>query len=218
MSLVAEFILSILAVSAFSVGAEAIRPLKSSPSDSRSRCSNANGRAQIELPGPAFLDDAPPLLVTLERRPRHREARDRHRLAPCRFPAYWRWRSRPRGGRPKITDEIRELIRRLAEENPDWGAPKIHGEMQKLGFVVSERTVARYLRRIQHRVDPGKRWLAFLQNHREVQVKNFFIGNNLSSVFDAVSTSAASLFTVTLSCCEARAIATSTRTVRLTLS
>ena len=86
------------------------------------------------------------------------------------FRLYWRWRSRPRGGRPKITDEIRALIRRLAEENPGWGAPKIHGELQKLGFVVSERTVARYLRRVQRRGDPGKRWLAFLQNHREVIV------------------------------------------------
>ena len=84
------------------------------------------------------------------------------------FRLYWRWRSRPRGGRPKITDEIRVLIRRLAEENPDWGAPKIHGELQKLGFVVSERRVARYLRRIRRRGDPAKGWLAFLQNHREV--------------------------------------------------
>ena len=87
----------------------------------------------------------------------------RHRAG---FRLYWRWRSRPRGGRPNITDEIRGLIRRLAEENPDWGAPKIHGELQKLGFVVSERTVARYLRRVRRRGDSGKRWLAFLRNHR----------------------------------------------------
>jgi putative transposase len=84
------------------------------------------------------------------------------------FRLYWRWRSRPRGGRPKITDEIRRLIRRMAEENAGWGAPKIHGELLKLGLEVSERTVARYLRRIRRRGDPGKRWLAFLQNHREV--------------------------------------------------
>ena len=84
------------------------------------------------------------------------------------FRLYWRWRARPRGGRPKITEEIRVLIRRVAEENPDWGAPKIHGELQKLGFVVSERSVARYLRRLRRRGDPCKRWLAFLQNHREV--------------------------------------------------
>jgi transposase InsO family protein len=84
------------------------------------------------------------------------------------FRLYWRWRSRPRGGRPKITEEIRVLIRRLAQENPDWGAPKNPGEIQKLGFVVSERSVARYLRRIRRRGDPAKRWLAFLQNHREV--------------------------------------------------
>jgi putative transposase len=61
------------------------------------------------------------------------------------FRLYWRWRSRPRGGRPKITEEIRVLIQRLAQENQGWGAPKIHGELQKLGLVVSERSVARYL-------------------------------------------------------------------------
>jgi transposase InsO family protein len=83
------------------------------------------------------------------------------------FGVYWRWRSRPRGGRPRITEAVRSLIRRLAQENPDWGAPKIHGELQKLGILVSERTVARYLRRIQRRGDPAKRWLVFLRNHRE---------------------------------------------------
>jgi len=86
------------------------------------------------------------------------------------FRLYWRWRSRPRGGRPKITEEIRALIRRMVEENEGWGAPKIHGELLKLGFVVSERTVARYLRRVRRRGDSGKRWLTFLRNHREVIV------------------------------------------------
>jgi hypothetical protein len=86
------------------------------------------------------------------------------------FRLYWGWRSRPRSGRPKITEEIRELIRRLAQENSNWGAPKIHGELIKLGFQISERTVARYLRRVGRRGDPAKRWRAFLQNHREVIV------------------------------------------------
>lgn len=84
------------------------------------------------------------------------------------FQLYWRWRSCPRGGRPKVTEEIRALIRRLAQENHSWGAPKIHGELQKLGLVVSERSVARYLRRMRRGSDPAKRWLTFLQNHREV--------------------------------------------------
>ena len=86
------------------------------------------------------------------------------------FRRYWRWRSRQRGGRPKITEEMRGLIRRLAEENPDWGAPRIHGELWKLGFIVSERTVARYLRRSRRRGEGRKRWLAFLKNHREATV------------------------------------------------
>jgi len=85
------------------------------------------------------------------------------------FRLYWRWPSRP-GGRPKTTGEIRDLIHHLAEENPTWGAPKIHGELLKLGLVVSERTVARYLPRVRRRGDPGKRWLTFLKNHREVIV------------------------------------------------
>jgi hypothetical protein len=87
------------------------------------------------------------------------------------FRLYWRWRSRPRGGRPKVSEEIRVLIRRMALENADWGAPRIHGEILKLGFEVSERTVARYLRRLQpRRGDPAKRWLSFLANHREAIV------------------------------------------------
>jgi len=86
------------------------------------------------------------------------------------FRLYWRWRSRSRGGRPKVSEEIRTLIRRMAVENADWGAPKIHGELLKLGFEVSERTVARYLQRLRRRGDTAKRWLAFLANHREVIV------------------------------------------------
>jgi putative transposase len=84
------------------------------------------------------------------------------------FRLYCRWRSRPLGGRPKITEEIRVLIRQLAQENQDWGAPKIHGELQNLGLAVSERSVARYLRRMWRRGDPATNWLTFLQNHREV--------------------------------------------------
>jgi len=53
------------------------------------------------------------------------------------FRFYWRWRSRSRGGRPRITQELRDLITRLAKENPDRGAPKIHGERQKLGFTIA---------------------------------------------------------------------------------
>jgi repressor of nif and glnA expression len=51
----------------------------------------------------------------------------------------------------------------MADENLNWGAPKIRGELKELGFEVSERTVARHLRGVRRRGDPGKRWLAFLQ-------------------------------------------------------
>ena len=56
------------------------------------------------------------------------------------FRPYWRWRSRPRSGHPRITEDVRGLMQRLAEENTDWGAPRIHGELLKIGFVVSERS------------------------------------------------------------------------------
>src|SRR3984893_14456961 len=61
------------------------------------------------------------------------------------FRAYWRWKSRQRGGRPKIDREIRELIRRMTKENPLWGAPRIHGELLMLGIEVAQSTVARYM-------------------------------------------------------------------------
>jgi putative transposase len=65
------------------------------------------------------------------------------------FRMFWRLRSRPKStGRPKIDAEVRTLIRRMAKENPSWGGPRIHGELLKLGFDVSERTVSRYLRRL----------------------------------------------------------------------
>jgi putative transposase len=87
------------------------------------------------------------------------------------FRWYWRWRSRRGLGRPKISSEVRELIKRLAQENSGWGAPKIQGELLKLGFEVSERSVSRYLQRMRHRGDPGRQnWLTFLHNHREVVV------------------------------------------------
>src|SRR5579872_2296729 len=84
------------------------------------------------------------------------------------FSLYWRWRSRSRGGRPRITQELRDLIDRLPKKNPDWGVPKIHAELQKLGLAIAERSVARYLRRVVRRGDPDKKWQVLLQNHREV--------------------------------------------------
>jgi hypothetical protein len=58
------------------------------------------------------------------------------------FRCYWRWKSRPLGGRPRIDTELRALIRRMSMENPLWGAPRIHGELLKLGFEVAQSSVA----------------------------------------------------------------------------
>jgi len=79
------------------------------------------------------------------------------------FRAYWRWKSRRRGGRPRINREIRDLIRRISKENPLWGAPRIHGELLMLGIEVAESTVARYMARRQR--PPSQGWKTFLHNH-----------------------------------------------------
>jgi len=87
------------------------------------------------------------------------------------FRLFWRLGSRPKSvGRRKIDAEVRALIRRMVKENPSWGAPRVHGELLKLGFDVSERTVSRYLRGLSPSDDARKRWSAFLRNHRDVIV------------------------------------------------
>ena len=58
------------------------------------------------------------------------------------FRRYWRWKSRPLGGRPQIDVDLRALIRRMSVDNPLWGAPRIHGELLKLGFEVAQFSVA----------------------------------------------------------------------------
>jgi putative transposase len=91
------------------------------------------------------------------------------------FRWYWRFLSRRRPGRPRITPELRKLIRSMAAENPTWGAPRIHGELLKLGFEVSECTVSRYLPQGASPRDLGQRWLTFLKNHREaIAAVDFF--------------------------------------------
>jgi len=93
------------------------------------------------------------------------------------FRLYWRWLSRSRrvGGRPGVSQEIRTLISRMAAENPTWGAPRIHGELLKLGFRISETTVSRWLRRVRGTTDPRQRWLTFLRNHRDaIAAMDFF--------------------------------------------
>ena len=81
------------------------------------------------------------------------------------FRAYWRWKSRPRGGRPKTPAEIRELIHEISAANPLWGAPRIHGELLKLGIDVGQTTVAKYMMR--RRRPPSQVWKTFVRNHAD---------------------------------------------------
>jgi transposase InsO family protein len=79
------------------------------------------------------------------------------------FRRYWRWKSLGRGGRPQIETELRALIRRMSIENPLWGAPRIHGELLKLGLAVAQSSVAKYM--VKRRAPPSQGWSTFLHNH-----------------------------------------------------
>ena len=79
--------------------------------------------------------------------------------------SYWRWKSRCRPGRPAVSDEIRRLIRDISIANPLWGAPRIHGELLKLGIDVGQTSVAKYMAR--RRGAPSQGWKTFLHNHAD---------------------------------------------------
>ncbi len=101
-----------------------------------------------------------------------------HRLG---FRAYWTWKSKKRRpGRPRIDPELRKIIRRMANENPTWGAPRVHAELRLLGFDVAERTVLRYLPKPAN-PDAVRRWMVFLRQHRKALVgMDFFVVNTLT--------------------------------------
>jgi len=92
------------------------------------------------------------------------------------FQAYWHWKSRRLGGRPKIAREIRDLIRRMNRENPLWGAPRIHGELLMLGIEVAESTVGRYMAGTDcHRPKVGRRSCAITQPESLRSICSWFV-------------------------------------------
>jgi putative transposase len=90
------------------------------------------------------------------------------------FRLFWRWKSRHgERGRPALAKDIRQLIRRMSRENPLWVAPKIHGELLKLGIEISKSTVSKYL--VRHRGSPSQSWRTFLENHvKDIVSADFF--------------------------------------------
>ncbi len=90
------------------------------------------------------------------------------------FRRYWSWKSRPRWpGRRRIPKEIRDLIRTMSQDNPLWGAPRIHGELMKLGIAVSQGTVSKYM--VRHQKPPSQSWRTFLKNHaKDIVSVDFF--------------------------------------------
>src|SRR6202790_3173241 len=90
------------------------------------------------------------------------------------FRCDWRWKSRSRGGRPQIETELRALIRQMSVENLLWGAPRIHGELLKLGFEVAQSSVAKYM--VKRREPPSQGWRTFLRNHApDIAAMDFFV-------------------------------------------
>src|SRR6266513_644442 len=81
------------------------------------------------------------------------------------FIAFWRWKSRKRAGRPKIDRGLRDLIRRMSKENPQWGASRIHGELLMLGFDVAQSTVSKSM--VRGGTPPSQSWKTFLRNHAQ---------------------------------------------------
>src|SRR5271166_109324 len=79
------------------------------------------------------------------------------------FRLFWRWRSK--SGRPSVDREIRTLIRQMSSANPLWGAPRVHGELLKLGIEVSQATVAKYM--VRRRGTPSPTWRSFLRNQAQ---------------------------------------------------
>jgi putative transposase len=90
------------------------------------------------------------------------------------FRLFWTWKSRQRTGRPAVSPDVRALIREMSVANPLWGAPRIHGELQKLGISVSQSTVAKYVRR--HPRPPSQAWRTFLANHAsQIMAADLFV-------------------------------------------
>src|SRR5665213_1926216 len=84
---------------------------------------------------------------------------------PAGFKSYWRWKSRRRGGRPVVPREVRRLICEMSVANPLWGAPRIHGELLKLGIDIGQTSVAKYM--VRRRGPPSQGWKTFLHNHAD---------------------------------------------------
>jgi transposase InsO family protein len=94
------------------------------------------------------------------------------------FRRYWRWKSRSLGGRPQVEADLRALIRRMSVDNPPWGAPRIHGELLKLGFEVAQSSVAKYM--VKRPGPPFQGWRTFLRNHApDIAAMDLFVAPTL---------------------------------------
>src|SRR5215813_12835992 len=134
------------------------------PSPAIGRLQTQRSTAKTKQPRSTILDLPAHHLAGLKVRLNDRAAGNRNILASDRFKRYW-WKlsQAKQPGRPRTGSEIRKLIHTMATDNPTWGAPRIHGELKKLGFTISERTVSRWMPKKTGK--PSQTWMTFLRNH-----------------------------------------------------
>ena len=154
------------------------RPRKSCPASAVARSSRPAPSPATHRVTQAVLGRIAKVLGSMEGTSHPGDTQNRCRLAyRAGFRLYWKWlsRAKSRGRRKPVSKEIRGLIFQMVADNPTWGAPRIHGELLKLGFDLSEPTVSRWVRRAPRPPDPARRWLIFLRNHREaIAAMDFF--------------------------------------------
>ncbi|MGH9384438.1 MAG: integrase core domain-containing protein [Vicinamibacterales bacterium] len=124
--------------------------------------------------GPLAVGVFVALVDRLANRSRHRQAGDRHRVASPRLPLVLDMEKSPTHGRPTVAADVRALIRTMSQSNPLWGAPRIHGELLKLGLDVCQATVAKYM--VRRAKPPSQTWRTFLANHvHQIAAADFFV-------------------------------------------
>src|SRR5215470_13262585 len=140
------------------------RPRECRPVPATGRVQTQRSAAKIEQPGSIILDRPVHDLAGLEIRVDIRATRNCDVLASEAVQAVLVEVTQPKQpGRPRTCSEIRKLIQTMATANPTWGAPRVHGELKKLGFNISERTVSRLMPKKTGK--PSQTWMTFLRNH-----------------------------------------------------
>ena len=145
------------------------------PCDTRSVCCGApQETTEVDHGGPSLLGVVVSMLGRLAVCVDHRQPETVIAWHRKGFRLFWTWKIRHgRTGRPAVSQEVRDLIRTMNRANPLWGAPRIHGELLKLGIDIGETSVSKYM--VRQRKSPSQTWRTFLDNHvQQIVSVDFF--------------------------------------------